>query len=61
MLTPPSRGGGVYKTLVGRFVLQLSRGLLLCLGIMGESAYDTGFTWDLVDDFDSQRIFYDDF
>ena len=32
-LTPPSRG--FYQTLLGKFILQLSRGLLLCLGLMG--------------------------
>ena len=27
----------------------------------GESGYGTGFTWNLVDDLDSQRSIHDDF
>ena len=59
MLTPPSRG--FYQTLLGKFCLQLLRELLLCLGLTGESIYDIGFTWDLIDDLDSRRRFHDDF
>ena len=51
MLTSPLRG--FYQTLQGNFVLQLLRELILCHGLMGESVYGTGFTWDLVDDLDS--------
>ena len=59
MLTPPSRG--LYQLHWGNFILQLSRGLLLCLRPMRESVYDTGFTWDLVNDLDSLRSVHDDF
>ena len=58
-MTSPSRG--FYQTLLGNFVLQLSRELLLCLGLTRESIYDTRFTWDLVDNLDSRRSFLDDF
>ena len=33
----------------------------MCLGLIGESVYDTGFTLDLVDDLDSRRSFHADF
>ena len=58
MLTPPSRG--FFQTLLGKFVLQLSRELLLCLGPTGEFDYDTGFNWDLVDDLDLRRSIHND-
>ena len=60
MLAPPSRGGFT-KLYWGNFSLQLLRELLLCLGLTGESIYEIGFTWDLVDDLDSRRSFHDDF
>ena len=30
-------------------------------GLTRETIYDTGFTWDLVDDLNSYRSFHDDF
>ena len=53
--------GGLTGLYWGNFILQLLRGLPLCLGPMGESVYDTRFTWDLFDDLDSWRSFHDDF
>ena len=44
----------------GNFSLHLSRELIMCLRLKGESVYDTRFTWDLVYGLDSQRSFHDD-
>ena len=41
----------------GEIFLYNSQRSYIGLGLTGESFYDTGFTWESVDDLDSQRSF----
>ena len=53
---------GVLPNFTGEILFYNSWGSYFCvLDPRGEFVYDTGFTWDLVEDLYSQRSIHDDF